>query len=420
MTQLDSFAAANQYLAEFYKNVRTPYVLDNMRQLMTYLGNPQDSLKVVHVAGTSGKTSTVYYLSALLTAAGYKTGLTVSPHIDEINERVQLNGQPLAEKEFCQALSEFLDLVERSGVQPSWFEVMIAFAYWYFAREQVDYAVVEVGLGGLLDGTNVISRSDKVCIITDIGLDHTAILGKTVEQIAAQKIGIVQPGNQVFSYHQSPAVDQGFEARAKQQKAMLEFVDIDATVNPVAANTVAMPDYQLRNWLLAYHVYRFLEKRDQAPPLTGPALQQTQHLLIPGRMEVRQIGGKTVIMDGAHNVQKITALIDTFEHQYPGKKPAILLALRGGKEYQDIAARLAPLSGHVIVTTFETAQDVPVKSMPAEALAEAFRVAGTPKVEAITDHNEAVEALMKVPEDICLITGSFYLISQVRNNQHLV
>ena len=139
---ITSFAAANQYLRRFHDQSKTKYNLDNMRRLMAYLGDPQDKLRVVHVAGTSGKTSTSYYAAALLAAAGQKTGLTVSPHVDQMNERIQINGQPLGETIFCEALSEFLELVEKSSVRPSWFEALMAFAYWYFALSKVDYAVV--------------------------------------------------------------------------------------------------------------------------------------------------------------------------------------------------------------------------------------------------------------------------------------
>jgi dihydrofolate synthase / folylpolyglutamate synthase len=420
MQQLNNFSEANRYLGQFYKNTRTKYTLDNMRQLMAYLGNPQDTFKTIHVAGTSGKTSTAYYMSALLAASGYKTGLTVSPHVGEINERVQINGQPLPEKVFCRALTEFLALIEDCPVKPSWFEAMIAFAYWYFAREKVDYAAIEVGLGGLKDGTNVINRADKVCLLTDIGHDHSNVLGKSLAEIAAQKVGIVQPGNQVFTYDQEPEITGVFKDYVSRRKASLEIVDEPSERKQFAKGAERMPEYQLRNWLLAYHAYRFLEDRDDLPRLTSEVLRQTQAMLVPGRMEIRKVGDKTVIMDGAHNVQKITALIKSFRRQYPDQKPVVLLALRAGKEYKEIASLLNRLTDHVIVTTFETNQDVPVRSMDAQSLADAFRQASTKNVEAITDHDTALEALLKAPEPVGLITGSFYLLGQIRNNEHLV
>ena len=138
--------------------------------LMALAGNPQDRLKTVHIAGTSGKTSTSYYIAALLGAAGKTVGLTVSPHVDSITERIQINGQPLPDAEFCQELETFLDIVKQAPQPPSYFELLYAFALWVFGRRHVDYAVIETGMGGLYDATNVATRADKVCVITDIGL----------------------------------------------------------------------------------------------------------------------------------------------------------------------------------------------------------------------------------------------------------
>src|SRR5712691_3519862 len=136
------------------------YTLERMMQLMAYLGHPQDTLKIMHVAGTSGKSATAYYAAALLMAAGKRVGLTVSPHAVEVNDRVQINLTPLPEQTFCQELSVFLGLVTKSGITPTYFELLIAFAYWEFVCQRVDYAVVEVGLGCMVDATNVITRRD--------------------------------------------------------------------------------------------------------------------------------------------------------------------------------------------------------------------------------------------------------------------
>lgn len=418
MTQISSFDEADQYLTRLYRNARTEYTLDNMRQLMAYLGDPQDQFKAVHIAGTSGKTSTAYYLSALLTVAGQKTGLTVSPHVDEVNERVQINGQPLNEEVFCQALTDFLARITGCPVKPSWFEFMVAFAYWYFAREQVDYAVVETGLGGLKDGTNIINRPDKVCAITDIGYDHVNVLGGTLAEIAAQKIGIAQTGNQVFTYNQGPEITDVLSQYSMRQKAALEIID-ERETKDLDQKAGRMPRYQLRNWRLADHVYNFLAERDKLPRLTSQALRQTQEILIPGRMEIRQISNKTIVMDGAHNVQKITALVNTFQRQYPSEKPAVLIALKDGKEHEAVAALLAGITKHVIVTTFEATQDMPVHSMDAKLLAASLSAAGITNVEIIKDCRAALKALLAAPEATGLITGSFYLLSQIRNNKHL-
>ncbi len=408
MQQLATFAEVNEYLRRFHDQSQTEYKLDNMLRLVDFLGNPQEKFKTVHIAGTSGKTSTAYYMAALLTAAGRKTGLTVSPHVDEMNERVQVNGRPLFEAEFCVAITEFLGLIEGAPVKPSWFELMVAFAFWYFAREGVEYAVVEVGLGGLKDGTNVIARPDKVCIITDIGFDHMKTLGKTLAEISGQKAGIIQPHNDVFTFKQAPEVMKALESRVKEQQAHIHIVD--ESPNP----ELSVPDYQFHNGLLAYQVFRFIQERDGLPLPDDETLDEMRQLKIPGRMDAWLVADKTIVFDGAHNQQKMQAFVSSFQKLYPGVKPAVLLAMREGKEYQAVAPLVAGLASRVILTTFETTQDLPVKSLPPEQLAAAFP-AGFP-VQVITDQKAAFKALMAAPEQLCVVTGSLYLLGQIRNN----
>lgn len=412
VTPISSFAEASRYLSRFYQNTRDNYTLDNMRTLMDYLGNPQEKFRTVHVAGTSGKTSTVYYMSALLAAAGKKVGLTVSPHVDQINERAQINNMPLPEAQFCDALTEFLGLVETGPVEPSWFETMVAFAYWYFAKAEVDYVVSEVGLGGLMDGTNVIRRRDKVCVITDIGFDHMNILGETLPEIASQKIGIVQPGNQVFTYKQPDEVMTAFKDWTESREAVLNVVE-----EPGPANGI--PAFQARNWNLAYAAYNYVSNRDRLEHLTSKVLRQTWLIQVPGRMDIRQAGGKTLIMDGAHNAQKMTAFLDSFRKLYPDAKPAILMSLKNGKEYEELIPLLKPIASRFILTSFESKQDVVSRSMDINVLLKAFQEAGIDAMS-VPDQRQAYEQLISGPEDIFLITGSFYLLSQIRNNEHLV
>jgi len=393
--------------------------LDRIRPLMELLGNPQDRLKMVHIAGTSGKTSTAYYMAALLAATGKKVGLTVSPHVDSITERVQIDGHPVSEATFCGELGVFLEIVERTKQKPSYFELLYAFTLWVLTRQNVEYAVVETGMGGLHDATNVAARPDKVCIITDIGFDHTHLLGTTLAEIAAQKIGIVHDRNQVFMYWQGDEVMAVIERWTSQHNVPLDLIDQTAEEQAYGPSLSAMPNYQKRNWLLARKTYSYLLKRDNLRHLTSQALRASQQLKIPGRMDIRQSGGKALIMDGAHNGQKMTAFVDSFKRLYPGAKPAILLALKNGKEYEDLVPLLVPLAGRIIVTTFNTSQDLPAVSMDAKVLAEAFRAGGAAHVESLPDQQAALQALMSAPEDVRVITGSFYLLSQIRNNGHL-
>ena len=200
-------------------------VFDRILPLMDFLGHPENELRTIHIAGTSGKTSTSYYISSLLTLAGQNVGLTVSPHIDQISERTQINGQPLDETTFCQQLSIFLDLVDQSKIKPSYFELIYSFSIWLFAKLKVDYAVIETGVGGLYDATNIVDREDKVCVITDIGYDHMQLLGNTLSSIAAQKVGIVHKGNELLMYRQSQEVMAVIEDWVRDVKATIKLTD---------------------------------------------------------------------------------------------------------------------------------------------------------------------------------------------------
>ncbi len=391
--------------------------LERIRPLMELLGNPQDELKTIHIAGTSGKSSTAYYLAALLQTAGQQVGLAVSPHVDSVTERAQINGQPLAKTDFCGQLGDFLDIVERAEQKPSYFELLYAFAIWVFDRRDVDYAVIETGVGGLYDATNVTARPDKVCIITDIGFDHKHLLGNTIAEIAAQKIGIVHDLNHIFMYQQTGEVMAVAKRWTADHQAPLHIVDDLAEGQGVNSR---LPAYQQHNWSLAWHVYEYLRQRDNLQNLTRQALRKTQHIQIPGRMDIRQAGGKTLVMDGAHNAQKMAAFINSFRQLYPDIKPVILLALKESKDYRELGPLLAPLAARVIITTFNTSQDLPVVSMDSKRLAQAFRTAGVSHVENIADQRAAYQVLMAAPEKVCVITGSFYLLGQIRNNEHLV
>lgn len=298
MRQITTFNDVNEVLKRYVPHVPLGhrYSLDRMQALMKYLGNPQDKLRVVHIAGTSGKTSTAYYIAAMLHAGGYKVGLTVSPHVDGINERVQINGRPLEEAAFTKEFTRFLKLIEQFDDEPTYFEVLIAFVYWLFYKRSVDYEVIEVGLGGLLDGTNVAKRPDKICVITDIGLDHMDVLGQTVDKIAAQKAGIIHPHNKVFSYVQSDKVMAVIRNVAAKNQAELH------EITPSARSTPSdLPLFQRRNWYLANKVSEYILGTN-GQSLSPAALATTVQTLVPARMEAIEVGDKTVIIDGSHKI----------------------------------------------------------------------------------------------------------------------
>lgn len=387
---------------------RYAYTTDHILQFMDYLGNPQNTPRSIHIAGTSGKTSTAYYAVALLRQTGKKVGLLISPHVKAINERVQIDMEPLAEKTFCKELTQFLGLVEKSGITLTHNEVLYAFAYWEFARHGVEYIVVETGLGGLLDATNVIDRPDKICIITDIGLDHTSVLGGTLEEIIQHKAGIIHLGNTVFCYRQDPVIMQGIRDACMRNQADLHMLDEHAYAN------VDLPLFQQRNFSLALQAVHVALAREHTE-LTEKQIASASRTLIPARMEVVEAGEKVVVLDGAHNPQKLHALCKAMEASYVGQSVAVLVAFvdSNGRDMQEIAAELAPLASHLIVTALPTLKGGRAGREPKDVSA-AFSQAKASSVEIIFDRVAALGVLFNRPEPVLLVTGSFYLLEELR------
>jgi dihydrofolate synthase/folylpolyglutamate synthase len=414
-TLADVNEALRPYDAVTKQTMGKHITLTRSEKLMAHLGNPEQKLRVVHIAGTSGKTSTTYYIAALLTAAGCKAGSTVSPYVDAMNERIQINGQPIPEKQFAEYFTEFIELVQTAPETPTRFEVLIAFAYWVFAKEKVDYAVIETGMGGLDDSTNVAARADKVCVLTDIGYDHMEHLGNTLGKIAHQKAGIIHEGNIALMYTQAPEIMQVVRYWVSQQEdAELLTFEQDRLATAYGDKFPGtMPAYQKRNWLLAFAAYKYLAKRDDLPNITATQLQKTQGLQVPGRMDARKVGEKTIIMDGAHNGQKMTAFWQSFTELYKGVKPTVLFALKQGKEIADIAPLLAQHASEVIVTTFSKTQDLPIASMEPSEITSVLQANGV-KYRVCADQGEAYAVFCEVTKEVGVITGSFFLIAQLR------
>lgn len=408
MPQIRNFDDAHKLLKVYAERAKQSgsYSLDRMRAVLSELGNPQDSYKTVHVAGTSGKSSTCYYITSLLIASGAKVGLTVSPHVDEVNERVQVNLVPLSEKRFCSQLQRFIDLIDKTGAELTYFELLVSFAFWEFAQQKVDYAVVEVGLGGLLDGTNVVHRPDKVCVITDIGLDHTNVLGKTISAIAEQKAGIIQDHNPVFMYQQSQDVMAMVKARCAQEHAFLHTVDEEPDEQ----------DFKHRNYNLAEHVFEFITERDNLKMLSKADFERTFNLNIPARMEVVDYKGKTIVIDASHNGQKMGALVKGIKNQFPQASVAALVSFVAGDAHkpEEALQELHELTDEVIVTSFKDMQDTPKKSLDTKEIADNAKRAGFSNIKVVEDPVEAFQELLAHNQDILLVTGSFYLLNHIR------
>lgn len=401
--------ALQKYVPNVAKLTGDDLSLHRIAKLMSNAGNPQDELKTIHVAGTSGKTSTCYYLANILQQSGKKVALTVSPHVESITERIQINGSCMRENEFCHYLNEFLGIVEETNTELSYFEVLIGFAFWVSVKENVDYLVLETGMGGLYDATNISSREDKICVITDVGYDHMHILGDSLEEITAQKAGIIHESNHVFAYQQSTEIDSVLQKTAHNNAANLKILKQEDLQKNSTIDLQDLPQFQKRNWLLAEQVCSYISNRDDFD-LT---LSTPQDIIVPGRMETVDIDNHKIILDGAHNQQKMHTFVSSYREKYKNAKACILLALKEGKEYQDVIDELKPIAEKIILTQFKTSQDLPTVSENPLALRNYAQTIGI-ESEVVDSLADALRSLIDCNNDQKIITGSFYLLSQVK------
>ena len=376
--------------------------------VLEILGNPQNQIPAIHIAGTSGKGSTAYYATSLLNRAGYTTGTLVSPHIASVAERSLINGQPLPEQEYLHYFQAFANLYVAHSLHLSYFEFLTIFSFWLFKKIDVDYIIIEVGIGGRLDTTNVIFRSPTVRVITDIGLDHMELLGNTLTEIAQEKAGIIHQNDSAVMNQQASEIETVVRQHAESQHSQLSIA------SPVASDFLKiLPDFQQRNWTLAY---RAVEKRlslDEKPSLPKEVLEKSVYITIPGRLEKRNVDGVNIIFDVAHNPQKIRALVDSLRKLYPDKKPIFVVAF-GQNKQSSMAESLAiidNLAQLAYATTFSANYGKNHRNVPPENIRHVMKSA----VEIEHNPNKALEKAIKKARQLdtyVVVTGSFYLVSE--------
>ncbi|HSN11449.1 MAG TPA: Mur ligase family protein [Propionibacteriaceae bacterium] len=373
--------------------------VDTLRALLDHLGNPERSYRVVHIAGTSGKTSTAYLIRGLLEAAGFRTGLTVSPHVVAVNERVQVGGVPVPEERFVAYVNEFLPLATALGRELTYFELGVGLALWVFAREGVEYAIVEVGIGGTRDATNALQSPDKLCVVSAIGLDHTELLGDSLNEIAAHKAGIVGEGNTVVVVDQDEAVLDVVRERAREVGGRVV----------VAVPPEGSP-YQERNLALARASVAELAQRDGFA-MPEVAVTETP----PGRYERFACAGRRLVLDGAHNPQKVAALVAALKSDgLTGVAAMATLLQAPDTKLTATLSLLAPAVTYLVVPEYELGDGDKVKrSFPADVVAQEARALGI-ETEIVRSPADGLERLQERPERDLLVTGSLYLASLVR------
>ena len=402
------------------------YERNVINTLLRELGDPQRGPKYVHIAGTNGKGSTSAFLAAILTEAGYRTGLYTSPYIQRFNERIQVCGEQIPDDCLAEITTEIAAAVERVQAagyrRPTIFELITALGFCWFRRQNCDVVVLEVGMGGRLDATNAIDESE-VAVIANIGLDHTEFLGTTLPEIAFEKAGIVKPGGDVVLYGQTQEVEEVFRRVCRERGAALTLADSRLAQIRESSITGTIFDYpgweglhisllgkyQVSNACSALTaVERLRAKGWNIPDSAVRAGLRKAHW--PGRLELlRQ--EPAVIVDGAHNPQGAQALMEAMEALFPGKKLRVVVGVLADKDYH---ASIAIAEGQT--EKFYAVSPPSYRALEAEALAEEIRQQGSVPVAAFDSIPEAIEAALAEAgrEDVICIFGSLYQVGDVR------
>ena len=404
--------------------------LDRMEELLRRLGNPQDDLKVIHVAGTNGKGSVSKYLEEGLSACGYKMGLYTSPYIETFNERIRYDGADISDEDleyYGQKVVSAAEAMVADGMDsPTEFEVVTAIAFLYFAGRQADITILEVGLGGIGDSTNVV-KHPLASVITSISYDHMAQLGSSLAEIAVNKAGIIKTGCPVIAnVPQRDAAKiiarkayamgsrlydiSGIRAAVSDETPFSQKVSMELYEKSYSDVEISMVGrHQAENLKTALATLEILRKSG-AVKLDREALYEgLKRARQPGRFEVIS-EDPVVIIDGAHNEAGAQALQETMAQHFAGKKILLVAGILADKEIDSIVKFLTKITDHIIVTE----PDNPRK-LAAEKLAEHVADFGV-AAEAVSDVEAAVHRAKGLADgyDVILFAGSLYLIGDVR------
>lgn len=363
--------------------------LERISAILELLGNPQDKLKCIHVAGTNGKGSVCAILAEILKEARFKTGLYTSPHIFEYTERIKINGDEIPQETFAKLVSEIIELANANNIDLTEFEILTAVMFKYFADENIDYAILETGLGGRFDATNVI-KSNLCAIITHIDLDHTERLGNTRSKIAFEKAGIIKPNCPVIT---SEGYEEIKDAADKNNSLFLLVTPFSDTQDLSLKGT-----YQAENLALALNCIQLLFP--QIPQSTvKKALGKVQH---PCRFEFHP--DANLIIDGAHNPNGALALRESLDTYFPSEPRRFIFGVLRNKDYEKMMNTLFTPNDEIYFYHFNNPN-----SMPAEELACICPYPSKPYTgKEIT------------PDKLNIICGSFYMIKELINERHYI
>ncbi len=396
--------------------------LERTQTLLKLMGNPEKKLKFVHIAGTNGKGSTAAMTASILQKAGYRTGLYTSPYIYRFNERMQVNGSEISDEDLA-AVTEFVKpLAESMEESPTEFELVSCIAFEYFYRQNCDIVVLEVGMGGAMDSTNVI-ETPEVAVITNIGLDHTEYLGDTIEKIAETKAGIFKENGRAVIYRSAPSVEKVLEETCKERNLKLKKADFDG-INLISHDlqgqvfdcgdrkNLHLPllgNHQLKNAAVVLGIVDTLIERGWK--ITEQNIRDgLRDVRWPGRFDI--VGTDPLfIIDGGHNPQCLEALVGNIQDYLAGRKIIALTGVLADKDYADMYKPVMPFVQQFVCITPPNP-----RKLEAEQLAQYLRNAGA-SATACASVDEGVRKAVELAgrDGVVMCFGSLYTIGAIKD-----
>ena len=405
--------------------------LKRINHFLNLLGNPHQCYKSIHVTGTSGKGSTATMIASILGSEGFKTGLNISPSVQILNERFQINNKIIPTSKIRKTFDEMMPIIQDSGKHSEYgaltaFEIFASLAFMLFAKENIDVAIVEVGIGGMKDATNILDS--QISVITNIGLDHTEILGNSVEEIAKHKIGVIKQEQIVISGVRQLSLQKmiaGYGASMKatfrqlgkdfqwklcENKEQLSIAFQDKSFKGIGLNMAG--EFQFDNAACATAA-SVAFKKDLSEKSVQNGLKGS---FLPGRMEVVH-RNPLVILDGAHNVDKISASTDAIIKSYTFDRKIVIFSIKSDKLYREILQYIVEGTSILILTSFKT-KEGHRKPLETDILAlEVRQIEPSLEIHFIHEPQSAMRfALSRAREnDLIWVTGSFHLVGEIRN-----
>lgn len=377
--------------------------LESTRRLASLVGNPHETLRFIHVAGTNGKGSVCAMLDAIHRTAGRRVGLYTSPHLIRFNERIRVDGTPIPDEALARLTAQLRAAVESASpkLEPTFFEFTTVLALLWFAESKVDLVAWETGLGGRYDATNIVTP--LASIVTQIGLDHMAVLGPTIGAIAAEKAGIFKPDVPALTSATDPDALAILEFKARETGC--PFIPVGhLAVEQFRYDLPLLGEHQRTNAALAAAAIRVL--RFLLPVSDEQMARGFASVRWPGRLQVLQRGKQTLLLDGAHNRDGIASLRAALERHFPNRAPVLVLGMLADKEWSEMARALAPLASRILTTRVSSTRTVSPDDLKAACLASAV----TRPIRVTQSVAEALRGCAADP--FVVVTGSLYLIGE--------